>query len=121
MSCLHGWIQFLFQGLKSNFAFNLRNISRDYSDALLMAETINNFYPKLIQLHNYPSTNSVKNKMANWKTLNAKALSKLGINLKNEDLNKLASGTPNTIECLLHQFKRLCDNEGLYANKPLSS
>ena len=59
-----------------------RNISRDYSDALLMAETINHFYPKLVELHNYPATNSVKNKASNWKTLNSKALSKLGLNLK---------------------------------------
>jgi len=36
-----------------------RNISRDFSDAVLMAEVIEHYNPKLIQTHNYPSSNSL--------------------------------------------------------------
>lgn len=70
---LFAWVDTLplSRAKKYPFYSTLRNINRDYSDALLMAETINNFYPKYIDLHNYPATNSVKSKLANWKTLNS--------------------------------------------------
>jgi hypothetical protein len=76
-----------------------------------MAETINYYYPKLIELHNYPATNSIKSKISNWKTLNSKVLSKLGIYLKDEECQKLASSVPMMIEILLHEFKNISAEE----------
>ena len=61
-----------------------RNINRDFSDGLLMAEVINYFNPKIVSLHNYPASNSVHKKINNWKTLNTKVLKKIGINLTNK-------------------------------------
>lgn len=75
----------------------VRNITRDFSDAVLMAETIHYYYPRLIEIHNYPATHSIKSKLANWKTLNTKVLSKFGIVLKDEDCQKLASSVPMMI------------------------
>lgn len=37
-----------------------RNISRDFSDALPLAEILQRYYPKLVELHNYPAQLSVK-------------------------------------------------------------
>lgn len=47
-----------------------KNIARDFSDAVLMAEVVKYYYPRLVQMHNYIAANSVKKKMYNWNTLN---------------------------------------------------
>ena len=35
-----------------------RNIHRDFADGVLMAEVMQIYYPKLVQLHNYSAVNS---------------------------------------------------------------
>ena len=47
-----------------------KNIARDFSDGVLMAEIINYFAPTIIELHNYNETYSVTRKTYNWNTLN---------------------------------------------------
>jgi CH-like domain in sperm protein len=37
-----------------------KNIARDFSDGLMVAEVIHNFVPKIVSTHNYPSTHNVK-------------------------------------------------------------
>ena len=54
-----------------------KNISRDFNDAVLFAEMIKFHYPRLVDLHNYPSANSTKAKIINWETLNKKVLKKI--------------------------------------------
>jgi hypothetical protein len=49
-----------------------KNIARDFSDGVLMAELIKNFIPKLVELHNYPPASSTQQKFQNWNTLNSK-------------------------------------------------
>jgi hypothetical protein len=44
-----------------------------------MAEVISMFFPKLVDLHNYPATSNVKAKLSNWTTLNTKILTKIGL------------------------------------------
>lgn len=58
-----------------------RNIARDFSDGVMLAEIIKHYVPKLIDLHNYSQAHSLSQKMYNWNTLNVKALKKLGLNL----------------------------------------
>ncbi|RYG57465.1 hypothetical protein EON66_00325 [archaeon] len=38
--------------------------------AVMMAEVVAHFYPKLVELHNYSAANSVRQKLYNWSTLN---------------------------------------------------
>jgi len=64
-----------------NFSRNKRNINRDFSDGVMLAELIYHYHPKIISVHNYPATNSVSKKIENWKTLNNKVLKKIGITL----------------------------------------
>ena len=45
-----------------------KNISRDFNDAVLLAEMIKYHYPRLVDLHNYPSSSSTKAKIVNWET-----------------------------------------------------
>ncbi len=63
------------------FSRQKKNIARDFSDGLMMAELIGHYYPKRVELHNYPSTNTVTKKIQNWNTLNNKVLKKMGIAL----------------------------------------
>lgn len=62
-------------------------------------------------MHNYPSTNSIKSKIANWKTLNSKVLFKFGISLKDDECQKLASAVPMMVELLLHEFRMISAEE----------
>lgn len=47
-----------------------KNIARDFSDGILFAEVVRYYFPKLVQMHNYSSASSVKQKQYNWATLN---------------------------------------------------
>ena len=48
-----------------------RNISRDFSDGVLVAEIVYHFIPKLVEIHNYSAANSSQKKLYNWDTLNS--------------------------------------------------
>lgn len=63
-----------------------KNISRDFSDCLLMAEVIHFFNPKIVSIHNYPASNAVSKKITNWNTLNTKVLKKLGMYLSKPEI-----------------------------------
>ena len=58
-----------------------KNIARDFSDGVLLAEIVNFFLPKLIDIHNYSSANGLKQKKYNWETLNTKVFKKIGFML----------------------------------------
>ena len=68
------------------FSRQKKNIARDFSDALMMAELIHHYYPKRVELHNYPSTNTASKKTENWNTLNNKVLKKMGIGLSSKEI-----------------------------------
>ena len=78
-----------------------KNISRDFNDAVLFAEMIKYHYPRLVDLHNYPSASSTKAKIINWETLNKKVLEKIGLKLGKIEIDDLVRSKPNAIENLL--------------------
>ena len=78
-----------------------KNISRDFNDAVLFAEMIKYHYPRLVDLHNYPSASSTKAKIINWETLNKKVLVKIGLKLGKNEIDDLVRSKPNAIENLL--------------------
>jgi hypothetical protein len=59
-----------------------RAIARDFADGVLVAEVIAHYFPRLVELHNYPPANSTAQKLYNWDTLNARVLRKLGLQVK---------------------------------------
>ncbi len=81
-----------------------KNISRDFADGVLIAEIIKFFIPKIVELHNYASTNNMKNKRENWNTLNRKVLKHLGINLSKNEIEMIINFTPGYIEMLLQKI-----------------
>ena len=58
-------------------------------------------YPRLVDLHNYPSASSTKAKLVNWETLNKKVLKKLGVKISKNEINDIINSKPNAIENLL--------------------
>lgn len=42
-----------------------------HSHAVLAAEVVHHFLPKLVELHNYSPANSISQKLENWRTLNS--------------------------------------------------
>ena len=78
-----------------------KNIPRDFNDAVLFAEMIKYHYPRLVDLHNYPSASSTKAKIINWETLNKKVLKKIGLKLGKNEIDDLVRSKPNAIENLL--------------------
>lgn len=55
---------------------HFKNIARDFSDAVCVAEIIKHYFPRIVDVNNYPPASSSDQKLQNWKTLNAKVLSK---------------------------------------------
>ena len=46
-----------------------RNITRDFSDGVMMAEILHHYFPKDVDIKNYSAANSVRQKLYNWQTL----------------------------------------------------
>jgi hypothetical protein len=78
-----------------------KNITRDFSDGVLLAEVIKHFLPKLIDLHNYSAFNSATQKKSNWETLNKKPLKRLGFQLTKPEIDSLVNCLPDAVERVL--------------------
>ena len=76
------------------FSRATRNLGRDFSDGVLMAEVLKHEFPNLVQLHNYQPANSSAAKYVNWKTLNEKVLKKIGFQIHRNDVEMIISNTP---------------------------
>jgi hypothetical protein len=82
-----------------------RNIARDFSDGVLMAEVTKYFFPKLVELHNYSGTQSAAQKVYNWSTLERKVFKKINFILTKEEIQDVANSVPGTVERVLFNFK----------------
>ena len=65
-----------------------KNIARDFSDGVLMAEVVAAYFPRYVDVHNYVSANGLAQKLCNWNTLNCKVLRKLGFMLHPQDIDE---------------------------------
>ncbi|XP_012223902.1 sperm flagellar protein 1 [Linepithema humile] len=98
-----------------------RNIARDFSDGVLMAELLKHYYPKHVDVHNYVAGNSIAKKIDNWCTLNRKVLSKINMKLGKDTIHQLANSQSGIIEKILSDLRakvlRDCnaDRESLYS------
>lgn len=104
---VYGWVD------KFDLSRPKRNIARDFSDGLMVAEIVKTQFDRLVDVHNYPSTHNVKQKYTNWDTLNSmqvgwagKVLSKLGIQAKAEEIDRIVNCKPDAVEMLLLKLKK---------------
>ncbi|XP_021238247.1 sperm flagellar protein 1 isoform X6 [Numida meleagris] len=51
-----------------------RNIARDFSDGVLVAEVVKFFFPAMVQLHSFVPASSTPQKLANWSHLNSEVI-----------------------------------------------
>ncbi|XP_042326787.1 sperm flagellar protein 1 [Sceloporus undulatus] len=78
-----------------------RNIARDFSDGVLVAEMVKFYFPKMVEMHNYAPANSTHQKLSNWGHLNRKVLSKLNFSVPEDIVRKIAQCTPGVVELVL--------------------
>ena len=78
-----------------------KNISRDFCDGVLTAEIMKHYYPKMVDLHNYPEASSTQQKLVNWNTLCLKVFRKIGFSITNEELDNVVNSRPKAIEQVL--------------------
>lgn len=83
-----------------------RNIARDFADGVLVAEICAHYFPRLIEVHNYPAANSYAQKTYNWTTLNAKVFKKMGFQLNKEEMDALCNCTPQAVERMLKKLQQ---------------
>lgn len=78
-----------------------RNITRDFADGMMVAEIIQQYFPRLVDMHNYPQAHSIKQKVSNWDTLNVKIFRKIGFQLAKTDIDKIVNCAPDAVERVL--------------------
>lgn len=81
-----------------------KNISRDFSDGVLVAEIFKSYYPKLVEIHNYPAAHSVNQKKYNWNTLTQKVFKKLNFNCKKNEIDDVINCKPMAIQHFLKKI-----------------
>ena len=96
-----------------------RNIARDFADGVLVAEIVAHYFPKLVELHNYSSANSLTQKVYNWNTLNQRVFRKLGFSVAKPDCEAVTTAQPGAIERVLklvrHKLARSSPGAGAAA------
>uniref|UniRef100_UPI00398E9D55 sperm flagellar protein 1 isoform X1 n=2 Tax=Pristiophorus japonicus TaxID=55135 RepID=UPI00398E9D55 len=88
-----------------------RNMARDFSDGVMVAEVVKHFLPKLVEIHNYIPANSTQQKLNNWQILNRKIFSKLHFHIPEDMLKKLVKSSPGIIEPVLSMLRQKIDKE----------
>lgn len=78
-----------------------KNLTRDFSDGVTMAEIIKYFLPKYVEMHQFSPANNSKTKEQNWFHLNRGVLAKLGLQLDSEVVHALAQCRPWVVENVL--------------------
>ena len=87
-----------------------RNMTRDFADGLLLAEVVKHYFPRLVELHNYPAAHSVQQRVVNWKTLNTKVFRRMGFQVANSDLQKIANAEAEAVERVLSVVRQFLLN-----------
>ena len=75
-----------------------KNIARDFSDGLQIAEVIKSYYPKLVELHNFPAASNVKHKTGNWNTLNRKVFNRMNFQVLKSDIEDIVNCKQQAVE-----------------------
>ncbi|XP_006894271.1 PREDICTED: sperm flagellar protein 1 [Elephantulus edwardii] len=78
-----------------------RNLTRDFSDGVLVAEVVKFYFPKMVEMHNYVPANSFHQKLSNWGHLNRKVLNKLNFSVPEDVMRKIAQCVPGVVELVL--------------------
>lgn len=93
-----------------------KNIAKDFSDGVLLAEVVKHYFPKMVELHNFSPSHSTRHKLENWSLLNRRVLKALDLELSEDVMRALADGKPKVIERVLmllrHQIDKMLEKTG---------
>jgi hypothetical protein len=89
-----------------------RDLKRDFSDGVLVAEVIKFYVPSIVEIHNYTAALAVNKKLSNWSTLNRKVLSKLGCELTDDVMQSIAKCQSAAVERFLLVLKDKLEQHG---------
>ncbi|XP_060557375.1 sperm flagellar protein 1-like isoform X6 [Ruditapes philippinarum] len=78
-----------------------KNISKDFADAVLAAEIVKHYFPRMVDVHNYTPAASTKQRLENWYLLNRRVFRRLELDLSDDVLRALANCKPKVIERVL--------------------
>ena len=88
-----------------------KNIARDFCDGMLTAEIMKHYYPRLVDIHNYPEVSSTPQKLINWNTLCMKVFRKIGFSISKNELDNVVNSKPKAIETVLWRlYNKLVEN-----------
>ena len=85
----------------ANLSRRKKNLTRHFSDGVLMAEVLKVHLPQLVDLHNYSTSSNTQQKRSNWILLNKKVLTKIGYEMTEDEIENIISYKANYIEGLL--------------------
>ncbi|XP_033757021.1 sperm flagellar protein 1-like isoform X15 [Pecten maximus] len=87
-----------------------KNITRDFSDGVQVAEIVKHFFPKMVELFNFRICNNTKQKMDNWELLNRKVFCKLRFELDEQVMRDIANSVPGVLESFLDKLRTKIDH-----------
>ncbi|VDK43164.1 unnamed protein product [Anisakis simplex] len=87
------------------FSKQIKNIAKDFSDGVLIAELVAHFLPRYISLANYTAVNSNALKRYNWETLNKMVFVHLNFNVNQNLIQKVTTSQPGAIEFILFRLR----------------
>lgn len=92
----------------NSFSFSrpIKNLHRDFSDGVLMAELIDKCLPKFVELHNYSKAHSTNQKKYNWNTMNEKVFKRLGFKIDKKHIEEVVNCKSMGVEKILYTFKQ---------------
>ncbi len=82
-----------------------KNMARDFSDGVMLAEVIAAYFPQLVELHNYPTANSSKQKIYNHETLNQRVLKRFGFSIPRNTIEDIINCRPGAVEGVLNTLQ----------------
>ena len=99
LKALYAWIDAI------PFSRPKKNITRDFSDGVLFAEVVAAYFPHLVELHNFTPANSMKQKVYNFDTLNARVLRKINYCIPRPSIEEIVNGRPGSVEVVLNSLQ----------------
>jgi len=88
-----------------------KSLTRDFSDGVMVAELLQHFLPKLVDMHNYSPANSSAQKMNNWGVLQRRVFSKLKFAIPEPVVRSICNCKPGVVELVLLQLKEKVEEE----------
>ena len=96
-----------------------RNIARDFSDAVLVAEILKEYYPQLVWMHCYTGVNSQSEKKDNWLLLKQKVMNKIAFKMTVSEINSIINIEEHSVEKFLFRLKRFLEESAENIKKAL--